>query len=71
MIKVRSYDKKLRSYGTLNQRGVKNEKLRKRFKVLHSFTLLDEMNINNDMIAFKFGILCPSIVTNPITHIII
>ena len=63
MVKVGTYDNKLRSYGTLNQGGVKNEKLRKKALKFCIF-LLDEKNINIDSIAFKFGILCLSIITN-------
>ena len=64
MIKVGSYDKKLRSDGTLNQRGVKNEKQRKkRYGVALLFWTKIIYNI--DSITFKFGILCLSIITNP------
>ena len=62
--KSRNLRQKMTKLCTLNQRGLKNEKLRKKaFKFC--IILLDENNKNIDSIAFKFGILCLSIITNP------
>ena len=44
---------------------MKNEKLRKKALKFICIILLDENNKNIDSIAFKFGILCLSIITNP------
>ena len=50
-------------------RGVKNEKLREK-ALKFCIILLDEKNKNIESIAFKFGILCPSIITNPMHSVI-